>query len=52
MDIFASTQQIHDVGEKFNVTIFEPKEPICIIIFAAGRGGNPMRHLSLLQALY
>ena len=51
MDIFESTQQIHDGAEKFNVSIFEPKESTCIVIFAAGRGGNPMRHLSLLQAV-
>jgi predicted alpha/beta hydrolase family esterase len=51
MDVFESTQQIQDGSEHFNVTILGPKEPTCIVIFAAGRGGNPMRHLSLLQAV-
>ena len=51
MDVFENIQQIQEGTEQFNVSILEPKEPTCIVIFAAGRGGNPMRHLSLLQAV-
>ena len=51
MDIVESTQQIHDGSEKFQVTVLAPLEAICIVIFAAGRGGNPGRHLSLLNAV-
>lgn len=43
------TQQIQDNGKSVTVKIIEARQSSCVIVFAAGRGGNPTRHLSLLR---
>lgn len=43
--------QLQDGAEIFTVTVLEAKQPAYIGLFAVGRGGNPLRHLSLLQSL-
>ncbi|HLP68585.1 MAG TPA: hypothetical protein VK181_13805, partial [Rhizobium sp.] len=35
----------------FEVTVLKPSSASRCVLFAAGRGGNPLRHLGLLQAL-
>ena len=40
-----------DNGEQFDVTLLEATEPVCIVLFAVGAGGNPERHLPFLTAL-
>lgn len=37
--------------DPFEVTVFEAAEPVRTVMFAAGGGGNPRRHLPLLQSL-
>ncbi|CAM3838381.1 alpha/beta hydrolase [Mucilaginibacter galii] len=51
MDFSESTQLIQSNGKEFTVTLLEAKQPLCVGIFAAGRGGSPVRHLPLLRAL-
>lgn len=51
MDIPVITSQIQDGTEIFDVTILEAKQPKYIGLFAVGRGGNPLRHLSLLLSM-
>lgn len=43
--------QIRDDTEVFSLTVSEAKQPICVGLFAVGRGGNPLRHLSLLRSV-
>lgn len=38
-------------GDAFEVTVLWPSSASRCVLFAAGRGGNPLRHLGLLQAL-
>ncbi len=40
-----------DRDDTFEVTALQPSSARRCILFAAGRGGNPLRHLGLLQAL-
>jgi len=51
MDFSESTQLIQSNGKEFTVSILEARQPSCVGIFAAGRGGSPVRHLPLLRAL-
>ena len=45
-------KQLRDGAEAFNVTVIESKQtPIRAVLFAAGGGGNPLRHLALLQSV-
>jgi pimeloyl-ACP methyl ester carboxylesterase len=43
--------KLADGGEPFDVTVLEPPQPTRVVLFAAGRGGNPERHLPLLESL-
>ncbi|RYC15363.1 alpha/beta hydrolase [Ciceribacter ferrooxidans] len=40
-----------DGDDTFEATVLQPASPSRCILFAAGRGGNPLRHRGLLQAL-
>ena len=40
-----------DGADPFDLTVIAAERPTCAVLFAAGRGGDPVRHLSLLQAL-
>lgn len=51
MEIESSTAIMSDQLEPFAITRIEAKQPKCIALFAVGRGGNPARHLQLLQTL-
>jgi len=51
MDFSESTQPIPGNGKEFTVTLLEAKQPTCVGIFAAGRGGSPVRYLPLLRAV-
>lgn len=43
---------IHNNGKgDFEFLFFEKSNPSCTVIFSAGSGGNPERHLPLLQSL-
>lgn len=45
----ASVQQIRSSDDVFDATVFETDHPFCVMLFAAGRGGNPSRHAALLE---
>lgn len=45
------TRPLQDGANVFDVTFVEAHEPKRFGLFAAGRGGNPLRHLPLLHAL-
>lgn len=51
MHFFESTQQLTDGQNTFTVTLIEAEQPAGVVVFAAGRGGSPLRHLGVLQAL-
>jgi pimeloyl-ACP methyl ester carboxylesterase len=45
-------QIIRDGGKSFRVTVIVAEQtPGCVVLFAVGRGGNPLRHLPLLRSL-
>jgi hypothetical protein len=46
-----STQSIQSYGRRFSVTMLEASKPLCVGVFATGRGGNPDRHLPLLRVI-
>lgn len=46
-----STISLHDGPQSFEVTVLEATTPSRTVLFAAGRGGNPQRHLGLLTSL-
>ncbi len=46
-----TTSRAWDGAGDFDVTAIESADPVCIGLFAVGRGGNPSRHLPLLQAV-
>ena len=46
-----TTYRASDGAGDFDVTAIESASPICIGLFAVGRGGNPLRHLPLLEAV-
>jgi pimeloyl-ACP methyl ester carboxylesterase len=48
---FTTTHSIKDGDDTFDVTVLQPGCAVRSVLFAAGRGGNPMRHLGLLQTL-
>ena len=50
-DSAATTSQLRDRAELFAVTVLEAELPKCFGLFAVGRGGNPLRHLPLLQSV-
>jgi alpha-beta hydrolase superfamily lysophospholipase len=45
------TVSLSDNGVSFDVTFLEAVKPSCIVLFSVGSGGNPERHLPLLEAL-
>ncbi len=51
MHFSESTQQLTDGQNTFAVTLIEAEQPAGVVVFAAGRGGSPLRHLGVLQAL-
>jgi hypothetical protein len=53
MDITITTATCSTVNgdDTFDVTILRPDTAVRCVLFAAGRGGNPRRHLRLLQTL-
>ncbi len=51
MDSPITTLQIQDGTGIFTVTVLEAKQPTYVGLFAVGRGGNPLRHLSLLRSV-
>lgn len=42
---------LQDGSETFEVTVLEAGRPVRVVLFAVGGGGNPERHLPLLEAL-
>lgn len=46
-----SKLSLKDGAEPFDVTVLEAAEPSRVVLFAAGGGGNPERHLPLLMCL-
>lgn len=42
---------LKDGEQSFDVTVLEAAEPARVVLFAVGGGGNPERHLPLLEAL-
>ncbi len=51
MHFSESTQQLTDGQNTFTVTLIEVEQPAGLVVFAAGRGGSPLRHLGTLRAL-
>lgn len=51
MTIEAKTERFESGEDRFDVTILKPRVSTASIVFAAGRGGNPTRHLGLLGNL-
>ena len=49
--IDTATSPIESGDDTFDVTVLQPASAVRYVLFAAGRGGNPTRHLGLLQAL-
>ena len=47
----AKLLSICDGDETFSATLLKPREPECAVLFAVGAGGNPERHLPLLDAI-
>ena len=45
------THSLESDGDAFDVTVLQAAATARCVLFAAGRGGNPMRHLGLLQTL-
>ncbi|HEY7374293.1 MAG TPA: alpha/beta hydrolase [Polyangia bacterium] len=46
-----STRALLDGAESFDVTVLERSAPARVVLFAVGLGGNPERHLPLLESL-
>jgi pimeloyl-ACP methyl ester carboxylesterase len=46
-----TTRSIKIDGDIFDVTVLQPASAVRCVLFAAGRGGNPTRHLALMQTL-
>lgn len=46
-----STTRVEDGAETFDVSLLHAERPVCTVLFAVGAGGDPLRHLPLLQAL-
>jgi predicted alpha/beta hydrolase family esterase len=44
-----TTQKLRDGAEFFEITVIEADQPSCAVLFAVGRGENPLRHLALLR---
>ena len=42
---------LSDCGPAFEILLLESNEAVCTVLFAVGSGGNPDRHLPLLQSL-
>ncbi len=42
---------LHDGPEAFDVSLLEAPAPARVVLFAVGGGGDPERHLPLLEAL-
>jgi len=44
-------RSLQDGAESFHVTVLGPERPSRVVLFGVGRGGDPERHLPLLEAL-
>jgi alpha-beta hydrolase superfamily lysophospholipase len=44
-------RSLPDGAESFNVTVLGPARPARVVLFGVGLGGNPERHLPLLESL-
>lgn len=42
---------LNDNGTQFDVTLLKSERPTCTALFSVGSGGNPERHLALMQRL-
>jgi pimeloyl-ACP methyl ester carboxylesterase len=51
LDTAARNLQLSDAGEPFDVAMLEPENARSVVLFAVGAGGDPMRHLPLLQSV-
>ena len=51
MDFSENTRSISNNGKEFTVTILKARQPSCVGVFAAGRGGSPTRYLPLLRTV-
>ncbi|MCO5936780.1 hypothetical protein NAF17_14650 [Mucilaginibacter sp. RB4R14] len=51
MDFSEITQSIQNNKKEFTITILEATQALCVVIFVAGRGGSPVRHLPLLRVV-
>ena len=51
MGVVEGSQSVRSNGKEFTVKRLEARQPSCVVFFAAGRGGNPVRHLPLLRAV-
>ncbi len=51
MHITESTRQLTEGSKAFDITLIEAGQPTKVVLFAAGRGGSPLRHLALLRAV-
>lgn len=51
MDLPIATFQVPDGQETFPVTVLQAQQPAKLALFCVGRGGNPLRHRSLLRSL-
>ncbi len=49
MHITESTRQLTDGTSFFDITLIEAEQSATTVIFAAGRGGSPIRHLDLMR---
>ncbi len=45
------TRTFRDGDDSFEVTVLEPERPARLVLFGVGRGGDPRRHLPLLESL-
>ena len=49
--VTSSKVLLNDGEASFGASVLAPADPRCTVIFAVGSGGNPARHLHLLNSL-
>jgi predicted dienelactone hydrolase len=45
------TLSLIDNGTTFLITLLKAAKPVCIVLFSAGSGGNPERHIGVMKSL-